>query len=40
MVEARSSLKAFDGVKPENVVFGETLGEGKSMRKLILLTQF
>ena len=29
MVEARSGVKAFDGVKPENVVFGETLGEGK-----------
>ena len=29
MVEARGAHKAFDGVKPENVVFGETLGEGK-----------
>ena len=40
MVEARSSLKAFDGVKPENVVFGETLGEGKSHGQPALSTQF
>ena len=31
MVEARGAHKAFDGVKPENVVFGETLGEGKKL---------
>ncbi len=29
MVETVSRRKIFDGVIPENVVFGETLGEGK-----------
>jgi len=29
MVETVSRRKIFDAVIPENVVFGETLGEGK-----------
>lgn len=32
MVKA-SSAKIFDGVAPEDVVFGETLGEGKQLTK-------
>ena len=30
MVEAATERRKFDGVSPEDVVFGETLGEGKS----------
>ena len=30
MVEAAQERRKFDGVSPEDVVFGETLGEGKS----------
>ena len=30
MVEKGSKVLVFDGVKPEAVVFGDSLGEGKS----------
>ena len=36
MVEATPRNREFDGVSPDDVVFGETLGEGKNKRKLAL----
>lgn len=32
MVEAATIQRKFDSVQPEDVVFGETLGEGKSLQ--------
>ena len=34
MVEKGSKVLVFDGVKPEAVVFGDSLGEGKSTNKM------
>jgi len=33
MVQAAVPHRKFDGLRPEDVVFGETLGEGKSVRE-------
>ena len=33
MVDKKDRVLVFDGVKPEAVVFGDSLGEGKHQRK-------
>ena len=34
MVDKSSKVLVFDGVKPEAVVFGDSLGEGKTIQSL------
>ena len=34
MVQANPTQRLFDGVDPNTVVFGETLGEGKQLARL------